>query len=162
MKLVLINVRIPIILKEHLDANCKTENTTISEIVRDIIHQYYEPEEDELKFEESPGHFVNSEDFKFLFKWIVDKRVNHTAYYDKSTLINLKVVLLNIQENNEFPVYIQQEFKKVQNEITNALVNYTGQGSYFSFGLPTCNNPFNYSIVIDFILTHNLCNTVFI
>lgn len=162
MSSVLINVRVPIPLKEHLDADCERNNTTISEVVRVIIHEYYGANENKEEIEKSSKHFVNSDDFKSLFKWLVEKRVYPTDFSSRSTLIDLKATLLNINENEQFPIYIQKEFSKVQNEISFAIMNLSEKGSYFSFGQPTSNNPFNYSLVIDFILTHDLRNTFFI
>ena len=162
MSSVLINVRIPIPLKEHLSSHCERNKTTISEAVREIIHEYYESNENMEEIEKSSMHFVNSDDFKSLFKWLVEKRVSPNDYSSRTALIDLKGVLLNIRENEQFPVFIQTEFSKVLNELSLAIMNISEKGSYFSFGQPTSKNPFNYSLVIDFILTHNLCNTVFI
>lgn len=162
MSSVLINVRIPFSLKELLIADCERNNATISEAVREIIHEYYESNENMEETEKSSKHFVNSDDFKSLFKWLVEKRVSPNDFSSRSALIDLKGVLLNIRENEQFPVFIQMEFSKVLNELSFAIINISEKGSYFSFGQPTSKNPFNYSLVIDFILTHNLCNTVFI
>lgn len=162
MSSVLINVRIPISLKELLNSHCEKNKSTISEAVREIIHEYYESNENMEEIEKSSMHFVNSDDFKSLFKWLVEKRVSPVDFSSRSALIDLKATLLNIRENEQFPTFIQMEFNKVLNEISYAIMNLSERGSNFSFGQPTSKNPFNYSLVIDFILTHDLRNTFFI
>lgn len=163
MSTVIINVRVPVSLKEYLETDCKNSQLTISELVRSIIQNHYidnEDEDDEIVFDDD--HFVYTDDFKTLFNWIIDKRAYPQDFSSLETLNQLAWSIETILRLNfQFPLIIRNEFNKVLTELNHSIINYTGI-QYFTFGIASSNNPFSYSLVINTLLTKDLAKTIFL
>lgn len=155
MKSVVLNVRVPVSLKENLESYSLLNNLSISDCVRDIISNHYRVQEKNqntsLKCLRSESTEYNSNEFIYLITWLFEKRISPYDSNRKEVFIGLKKIVFKIIQNNSLPDELKLEFEKVFADLTRYISEFEFENNYFHFCLSNYALSFNYYILIKFI-----------
>ncbi len=153
MKSTILNVRIPVELKNSLEKIIQSEKTTISDLVRDILQVHVEDSENYFAniFESLKTVKYNSNDFIYLISWIYEKRVNYSDSNSEDTLIKLKSIIIKIIKDDDYPENLKIEFEKVFFDIIRFCNEQNNRNRQFTFGIANQHTSFNYSVLKEFI-----------
>jgi len=153
MKSFILNVRIPLDLKESLDNTAYSENVSVSDLVRDILKMHAEESNSSVQqfIELMKIVKYESNDFIYCISWLYEKRYNCYDSRPDKVLYQIKDIVLRIIKDDNYPENLRREFEKVLVDI----IRYCGEpdnGSrYFQFGISNHATTFDYNILHNFI-----------
>lgn len=161
MKSEILNMRIPASLKEKLEIEASDNNTTLSDLARDIISTYYDNNEvADITFD-LESKFYTSNEFIFFITWLFEKRLN---YYDSNNIQvfeGLKRIAMKAMTNCNFDTDLKTEFEKVYVDLSRFIYEYEIPNNHFRFCIPNLPQSFNYFLLVNLIYKKAFENTIF-
>lgn len=150
MKSVILNVRIPQEMSDLLLDDCSKSQKSISDNIREIISNHYEPISKKEKNRSDGDSFHCSVEFIDLIFWIAEKVWDGCHYGSKSELEGYKKTLFTLLSSNFFPDELKHEFEKVIVDIQIALNDFDHMYE-FKFSQLILDECFNYEMLREFI-----------
>jgi hypothetical protein len=159
MKSVILNVRIPQEIKNILIIDGKQKGKNLSDNTRDILTDHCH----KLKNKDSilGGEMYNSNEFIFLFAWIMEKRRCQNNVDDIEVLNNLKKVTYKVINDESLPDSIREEFEKVHFDLKRHIKNYKTPNNSFDF-CEQNGSSFDYSHLIEYVTDRAFENKIFL
>ena len=158
MKSVILNVRIPQEIKNALiiDGNQKGKN--LSDNTRDILTAHCHKLEN--KDSVLGSEMYNSNEFIFLFMWVMEKRTFQNDDNEIEVLNNLKNVTYKVINDESLPEYIRDEFEKIHFDLKRFIKNFGSPNNSFDFCDPLNGNNFDYSGLLEYVSTKAFENNI--
>ena len=160
MKSVILNVRIPQEIKNALiiDGNQKGKN--LSDNTRDILvdHCHKIGNKDSALGRE----MYNTNEFIFLFAWIMEKRRCQIDDNEIGVLNNLRCITYKVINDESVPEYIREEFGKVHFDLKRYIKNFGSPNSSFDFCDPHNGNNFDYSGLLEYVTNKAFENKIYL
>jgi len=160
MKSVILNVRIPQEIKNTLiiDGNQKGKN--LSDNTRDILitHCHKLENKDSILGNE----MYNTDEFIFLFAWIMEKRRYQNDDNEIGVINYLKNVTYKVINDENLPEYLREEFGKVHFDLKRYIKNFGSLNNSFDFCDPHNGNNFDYSELLEYISSKAFENKIYL
>lgn len=151
MKSVILNVRIPIEIKNALTNESNRLKINLSHNIREILSTHCNGTEDNDSKSILGNELYNSSEFLFLIVWLMEKRRLKTDNNGIRFLMDLKNVSLKVIKDEDFPAQIREEFEKVYFELTKYINHFGSPNNSFDFCDPYIGKGFDYSLLLGYI-----------
>lgn len=160
MKSEILNLRIPTTLKEKLENDANDNNSTLSELVREIISSYYEDNDEDETLFVLESKFYASNEFIYFITWIFEKRLNNYDSNNIQVFEDLKRIAMKAMNDSYFSSELKNEFEKVYVDLSRFIYEYEMPNNYFRFCIPNHAQSFNYYLLVNFIYTKAFENVI--
>ena len=160
MKSVILNVRIPVAIKNALiiDGNQKGKN--LSDNTRDILITHCRKLEN--KDSTLGNEMYNTNEFIFLLVWIMEKRIYQNDNNEIGILNYLKNIAYKVINDEHLPEYLREEFAKVHFDLKRYIKNFGTLNNSFDFCDPFNGNNFDYFGLVEYISTRTFENKIYL
>lgn len=149
MKSVILNVRIPLEIKNTLiiDGNQKGKN--LSDNTRDILTDHCHKLEN--KDSTLGSEMYNTNEFIFVIAWLLEKRYFHIDNNEIEVLCDLKNVIFKIINDESIHEHIREEFEKVHFDLKRYIKNFGSPNNNFDFCDRNNGKGFDYFLLLEYI-----------
>jgi hypothetical protein len=160
MKSVILNLRISLELKNALINEANQSGKNLSDNARDILvtHCHKLENKDSIL----GGEMYNTNEFIFLFAWIMEKRRYQNDDNEIGVLNYLKNVAYKVINDENLPEYLREEFGKVHFDLKRYIKNFGSLNNSFDFCDPYNGNNFDYSGLLEYISTKAFENKIYL
>ena len=160
MKSVILNLRIPLEIKNALINEANQSGKNLSDNTRDILITHCRKLENKDLI--LGNEMYNTNEFIFLFAWIMEKRRHQNDNNEIGVLNYLKNVTYKVINDENFPEYIREEFGKVHFDLKRYTKNFGSLDNSFDFCDPYNGNNFDYSGLLEYISTKAFENKIYL
>lgn len=160
MKSVILNLRISLEIKNALINEANQSGKNLSDNTRDILITHCR----KLETKDSilGNEMYNTNEFIFLFAWIMEKRRYQNDDNEIGVLNYLKNVIYKVINDESLPDYIREEFEKVHFDLKRYIKNFGSLNNSFDFCDPYNGNNFDYSGLLEYISTKAFENKIYL
>lgn len=160
MKSVILNLRISLEIKNALINEANQSGKNLSDNTRDILITHCR----NLETKDSilGNEMYNTNEFIFLFAWIMEKRRYQNDDNEIGVLNYLKNVIYKVINDESLPDYIREEFEKVHFDLKRYIKNFGSLNNSFDFCDPYNGNNFDYSGLLEYISTKAFENKIYL
>lgn len=160
MKSVILNLRISLEIKNALINEANQSGKNLSDNTRDILITHCR----NLETKDSilGNEMYNTNEFIFLFAWIMEKRRYQNDDNEIGVLNYLKNVIYKVINDESLPDYIREEFEKVHFDLKRYIKNFGSLNNSFDFCDPYNGNNFDYSGLLEYISTKAFQNKIYL
>ncbi|MBC7747792.1 MAG: hypothetical protein H7Z76_04285 [Methylotenera sp.] len=149
MKSSIVNVRIPLEIKNALIKEANQSGKNLSDNIREILtsHSHKLENKDSILGSE----MYNTSEFIFLFAWILEKRRCQDDDNKIDVINDLKCITYKVINDESLPIHIREEFEKVHFDLKRYIKNFGSVNNSFDFCDPKNRQSFDYSHLLDHI-----------
>lgn len=160
MKSVILNLRISLEIKNALINEANQSGKNLSDNARDILitHCHKLKNTDSILGKE----MYNTNEFIFLFAWIMEKRRYQNDDNEIGVLNYLKNVTYKVINDENLPEYLREEFGKVNLDLKRYIKNFGSLNNSFDFCDPYNGSNFDYSGLLEYISTKAFENKIYL
>lgn len=160
MKSVILNVRIPVEIKNTLTIDGNQKGKNLSDNTRDILTDHCHKLEN--KDSNLGSEIYNTNEFIFLFAWIMEKRRCQNDDNEIGVLNNLRCITYKVINDECFPEYLREEFGKVHFDLKRYIKYFGSPNNSFDFCDPYNGNNFDYSGLLEYVYTKAFENKIYL
>jgi hypothetical protein len=160
MKSVILNVRISLEIKNVLVDEANKKGTNFSDNIREILTNHCQEEQN--KHSILGNKIYNSNEFLFLFAWLMEKRRYQNDNNEIGVLNDLKNVTYKVINDESIEEYIREEFEKVHFDLKRFIKHFGSPNNSFDFCDPNNGNNFDYSGLLEYINAKAFENRIYL
>lgn len=149
MKSAILNVRIPQEIKNELINDANEKGINLSNRINEILITHCQKE---INKDSTLGaEMYNSNEFIFLFAWLMEKRRYQTDHHEIEVLNDLKNITYKVINDGNIDEYIRQEFEKVYYDLKRYIKNFGCPNNSFDFCDPYNGKNFDYTGLLEYV-----------
>ncbi len=159
-KSAILNLRIPQEIKNGLINEANQLGKNLSENTLNILTTHC----NKIKNKDAAlgNEMYNTNEFIFLFAWLLEKRRYQSCNNEIGELNYLKNITYKVINDESLPEYIREEFEKIHFDLKKYIKNFGSPNNSFDFCDPNNGNNFDYSGLLEYVSSKTFSNKIYL